>query len=89
MASAEVVLKLETSTLRLSHNFISIDFKYGVGDYVREVNSNAKIGLGPMSGRDATWDNIYGSCDFCLLFFNFSTEVQPIPMNQFLRTTTQ
>jgi len=32
MASAVVVLKHETSTLRQRHNFISIDFKYGVGD---------------------------------------------------------
>jgi len=32
MASAVVVLKHETSTLRQSHNFISIDLKFGVGD---------------------------------------------------------
>jgi len=39
MASAVVVLKHETSTLRQKHNFISIDFKFGVGDYVREVTN--------------------------------------------------
>jgi len=50
-----VVLKHETSTLRQSHNFISIDFKFGVGDYVREVTSPDKVGSGPTSGRDATW----------------------------------
>jgi len=33
MASAIVVLKHETSTHRLRHSFISIDFKFGVGDY--------------------------------------------------------
>jgi len=56
MASAVVVLKHETSTLRQSHNFISIDLKFfGVGDYVMEVTSTAKFGSGPMSGRDATW----------------------------------
>jgi len=35
MASAVVVLNYETSTLRQRHNFISIDLKFGVGDYVR------------------------------------------------------
>jgi len=54
MASAVVVLKHETSTLRQRHIFISIDFKFGVGDYVREVTSPDKVGSGPMSGRDAT-----------------------------------
>jgi len=54
MASAVVVLKHETSTLRQRHNFISLDFKFGVGDYVREVTNPDKVGLGPMSGRDAT-----------------------------------
>jgi len=55
MTSAVVVLKHETSTVRQRHNFISIDFKFGVGDYVREVTSPAKFGSGPMSGRAATW----------------------------------
>jgi len=53
MASAVVVLKHETSTLRQRHNFISIDLIFGVSDYVREVTS--PVGPGPMSGRDATW----------------------------------
>jgi len=34
MAYAVVELKHETSTLRQSHNFISIDFTFGVDDYV-------------------------------------------------------
>jgi len=57
MASAVVVLKRETSTLRQSHNFIfiSIDLKFGMGDYVREVTSPAKFGSDPMSGRAARW----------------------------------
>jgi len=55
MASAVVVLKHETSTLRQRHNFISTDFKFGVGDYVREIINPDKVGSGPMSGRDATW----------------------------------
>jgi len=55
MASAVVILKHETSTLRQSHNFISLNFTFGVGDNVREVTSSAKVGSGPMSGRDATW----------------------------------
>jgi len=55
MASASVVLKHETSTLRQSHNCISIDLKFGVRDYVREVTSLVKFGSGPMSGPDATW----------------------------------
>jgi len=34
-ASASVVLKHETSTLRQKHNFILIDLKFDVSDYVR------------------------------------------------------
>jgi len=55
MASAVVMLKHETSTLRQSHNFISIDFKFGLGDYVKEVTNPVQVGSGPMSGQDATW----------------------------------
>jgi len=55
MASALVVLKHATSTLRQRHNFISIDFKFGVGDNVREVTNPDKVGSGSMSGRNATW----------------------------------
>jgi len=40
---------------RQSHNFILIDLKFGMSDYVREVTSPAKFGSDPMSGRDATW----------------------------------
>jgi len=65
MASALVVLKHETSTyLRQRHNFILIDFKFGVGDYVREVTNPTKFGSGPTNGRAATWGATYGSCDF-------------------------
>jgi len=56
MASAVVVLEHETSTLRQSHNFISIDLIFGVRDYVREVTSPAKVGSDPLSGRNATWE---------------------------------
>jgi len=49
MASASVVLKHETSTLRQRHNFISIDLKFGVSDCVRVVTIPAKFGSGPMS----------------------------------------
>jgi len=55
MASAVAVLKHETSTLRQIHNFILIDFKFGVCDYVRVVTSSAKFVLDLMSSRDATW----------------------------------
>jgi len=55
MASAVVVLKHETSTLRQRNNFISIDLTFGVSDYVREVTSPDKVGSGLMSVRDATW----------------------------------
>jgi len=44
MASAVVVLKHETSTLRQRHNFIPIDLKFGMGDYVREVTNPHKVG---------------------------------------------
>jgi len=57
MASVVVVLKHETSTPRQSHNFISIDFTFGLGDYVRKVTSPAKFGSDPMSGLGATWDH--------------------------------
>jgi len=67
MASAVVVLKHETSTLRQRHNFNSIDLTF-VSDNVREVTNPDKVGSGPMSGREATWGNIYGYCDFIILF---------------------
>jgi len=87
MASAVVVLKYVTSTLRKSHNFLSIDCKFGVGDYVREVTSPAKFGLDLMSGRDATWEATYtGPVTF--LYYS-STELQPIAINQFSRTVAQ
>jgi len=44
MASAVVLLIHGTSTLRQSHNFISIDLTFGVGDYVRDVTSPSKFG---------------------------------------------
>jgi len=56
MASAVVVPKHETSTIRQGHNLLSIYLKFGVGDYVREVTSPVKFGSesDPMSGRAAT-----------------------------------
>jgi len=93
MASASVVLKHETSTLRWSHNFISIELKFGVSDHVREVTSPATFGSDPISGRDATWGATYtGTVTFVFCFFLFlysSTELQPIPVNQFSRTIAQ
>jgi len=68
MASAVVVLKHETSTLRQSHNVISIDLTLDVGDNVREVTSPAKFSSVPMSGRDATWGQHMGTVT---LFYNF------------------
>jgi len=41
--------------LRRRHNFISISFKFSVGDNVREVTSCTEFGSDPMSVRDATW----------------------------------
>jgi len=73
MASAVVVLKHKTSTLRQRHNFISIDFKFGVGDCVSEATNPDKVGSGPKSGRDATWgQHIRVYCDF-FIFFNKAT----------------
>jgi len=67
MASAVVVLKHETLTLRLSHNFI---FKFDV----REVTNSAKFGSDPMSGKDATGrQHIRVLSLFVLLFFNRAT----------------
>jgi len=68
MASAVVVLKHETSTLRQSNNFISIDLKIGVGDNVREVTSPAKFGSDPISGQDTS---TYTGTVICLFFYIF------------------
>jgi len=72
MASAVVVLKHETLTLRQRRNFISIDFKFGVGDNVREVTNPDKVGSGPMSGRDATWAQ-HIRVLWLFIFFNRAT----------------
>jgi len=72
MASAVVVLKHETSTLRQRHNFTSIDFKFGVGDYVKVTNPD-KVGLVLMSGRDATWGQKIRVLRFFFIFFNRAT----------------
>jgi len=53
--------------------FQLIDFKFHVGDYVREVTSPVKVGSDPMSDRDATWGNIYGFCDFFILQQSYSS----------------
>jgi len=88
MASALVVLKHETSTLRQRHNFTSIDLQFGVGDYDREANNPDKVGSGPMSGRDAKWGQYIRVLwlFFVFIFFNKATA---IPMNQFSCTKAQ
>jgi len=70
MASAVVVLKHETSTIRQRHNYLSIDLTFGVSDYVREVTSPEKVDSSPMSGRDATWGQHIFSFFFVFIFFN-------------------
>jgi len=77
MAYAVVVLQHETSTLRQRHNFISIDFKFGVGDYVREDTNPDKVGSGPMSGRDAMWGqhSLYGFVTFLFVFMFFNSKM--------------
>jgi len=86
MASAVVVLKHETSTPRQRHNFISIDFKFGVGDKVREVTNPDKVGSCSMSGRDATWGQ---HVRVLWLFLYSSTQLQPTPVNQFSHKIAQ
>jgi len=73
MASAVVVLKHETLTLRQRHNFISIDFKFGVGDYVSEVTNPDKVGSGPISGRDAIWGQHNTDTVTFYIYFNRAT----------------
>jgi len=76
MASAIAVLKHETSTLRQSHNFISIDLTFSVSDNVREVTSPAQFGSDPMSSQDATWGQhirVLRLFCFVFLFFNRDT----------------
>jgi len=76
MASASVVLKHKTSTLRQRHNFISIDLKFGMSDYVKKVTSPAKFGSGPMSGQDATWGQ-HIRVFICFIFFVFTLFNKP------------
>jgi len=83
MASAGVVLKHATSTLRQRHNFIAINLKFGVSDYVREVTNPDKVGSGPMSGQAATYSQHIGYHANFFLFLDSSTKLQPIPVNQF------
>jgi len=78
-----VVLKHDTSTLCQSHNFISIDLTFGVDDNVRKDTSPAKLGSDPMSGRDATWGNVYGSCDFSFCLFFIQKSYSPYPWTNF------
>jgi len=78
MASAVIVLKHLTSNLHQRHNCISIDFKFGAGDYVREVTNPDKVGSGPISHQDATWGQHI-----------LPAELQPIPVNTFSRTIAQ
>jgi len=64
----------------------TINFKFGVGDYVREVASPAKFVSDPMSGRDVPWG---GATYTGPVTFYSSTELQPIPVNQCSRTLAQ
>jgi len=75
MASAVVVLKHETSTLRQRHNCISIDLKFGVGYYVRDVTSPVKFGSDTIGGRDRCHVGVTyaGPVTFVFLFFNRAT----------------
>jgi len=51
-----LVLKHETSTPPQSYNCISIDFKFGVGNYVREITSTVKFSSDPMATpTDSRW----------------------------------
>jgi len=65
---------------------------FGVGYYVREVTSSAKFCSDPMSGWDATLGQqirvLWLFC-FFVLFLYSSTELRPIPVNQFSRTIAQ
>jgi len=75
-----VVLKHETSTLRQSHSFKSIDLKFGVRDNVigklPALPNLARIRWAVDNPRGG---NIYGFCDFFIFVFYSSTELQPIP----------
>jgi len=88
MASAVVVLKHETSTLRQSNNFISINFTVGVGDYtVRRspaLPNLVRIRWAVETLRGGMYIRV-----LWLFFFNPSTELQPIPVNRFSRTIAQ
>jgi len=88
MASAVVVLIHETSTLRQSQFYINW-FKFSVGDYVREVTSPAKFGSDAISGRAATSGQHIRVLWLYFILFFYLTELQPIPVNQFLHTLAQ
>jgi len=55
MASVVVVLKHGTSTLHQSHNFSSIDLKFGVDDYITRFSNPAQFGENRISGGAPTW----------------------------------
>jgi len=79
MATAEVVLKHETSTTYQSHIYESIDLKFGLGDNVTRFSKSAKFGEDRFSGGE-----IYGLRAFLLLFLflYFLTRIQPILVNR-------
>jgi len=56
-----------------SQQSISIEFKFGVGDYVREITSPAKVGSGPMSDRDTTCMGQHIRVLWLFLFLNRAT----------------
>jgi len=82
MAYASVVLKHETSTLRQSHNFISIDLKFGMSNNVGKVTSPAKFGSDPICGRDATWGQhirVLWLFSLVFVFFILQQSYSPYP----------
>jgi len=88
VATAVVVLKHETSTLRKKHTFISIGFKFGVGDYGREVTNPDKVWFRSdersRSHVGLTYTGTVHFFVFCFfLFLDSSTKLQPISVNQF------
>jgi len=55
MATAEVVLKHETSITYQSHIYKSFDFKFEWGDNVTRFSNTAKFGEDRFSGGAHTW----------------------------------
>jgi len=89
LPSAVVVLKHDTSTLRQSHNLISIDFTFAFVITLGRSPALPNLVWIQWAIETPRGGNINGSCDFFILFLYSSTELQTLPVNRFSCTIAQ